>query len=59
MHICGLSLLPTPRPRYTVIVEKILAQGGFATVYLSKDASGQAYALKKVRGGKCAVLTQV
>jgi len=42
-----------------VIVEKILAQGGFATVYLSKDASGKAYALKKVRGGKCAVLTQV
>lgn len=34
--------------KYTVIVEKILAQGGFATVYLSKDASGKAYALKKI-----------
>ena len=58
-HVCGLTLLPTPCCRYTVIIEKVLAQGGFATVYLSKDASGKAYALKKVRGRECVRARQI
>lgn len=36
--------------KYTVEVEKLLAQGGFANVYLARDqASEKRYALKKVR----------
>ena len=36
--------------RYTVEVEKLLAAGGFANVYLARDVhSEKRYALKKVR----------